>query len=196
MTSSSCSYRKFLKFFVLIVYLLFPILTMGQTRIIFFDDTTKLMGMFENGLDQPYYIVPFYDLKEKLPDGNYTYVDANRKDSAKVDLEEITLIKGQYLDSLRTGRFEYYYFCTNKRKEVRVLTSIYNYNKGLLDGYYMSRKCVHMSYQGHYRNGKRHGYFFTYGADGELIELELYQNDALLFHSKYPNITIAQPSAK
>jgi hypothetical protein len=66
------------------------------------------LGRFTNALDQPYETQPFYDLKEKLPDGEYIYLGINRKDSANKLIMDIITIKGQCTISLRQGKFEYY----------------------------------------------------------------------------------------
>lgn len=181
----------------MIAYVLKTDYSYGQTNLIFFDDTVsqnKFMGRFENEMKQPYYNVPFYDLKEKLPDGTYVYIDLNKESAKKGDVNAHTLVKGQFVDSLRTGRFEYYTFCKvkNKRREQRVLTDVFNYKEGLLDGYYLSMNCQNKLREGNYKMGKRHGLFYAYDTNGNLVEVELYQDDTLLYRSKYANITIVK----
>lgn len=170
-----------------------------QTRLIFTDDTLlqeKFMGEFENSQNQPYHVVNLFDFKEKLPDGLYKYIDADRKDSSRIDIEEHVLIKGEYLDSLRTGRFEYFSNCRrmNKKEDERTLVTVYYYNKGLLDGYYMANRCGQKLQEGYYKDGKRHGFFYYYSyANGELEKTELFKEGSLLYQSKKGNTTIVFP---
>jgi len=174
----------------------------AQSHLIFFRDTVtqnRFMARFENTMNQPYYGYPFYYFKEYLPDGKYEYVKTLRTDSSKIAISDFVIASGYYLDSLRTGRFESYAFCkiSGKRKETRVLTHIFNYEEGLLNGYYANYNCLGKTMEGHYKHGKRHGYFLTYGIDGRIVNLELYRNDTLIFYSDDDDeITKALPGSE
>ncbi|GIV44994.1 MAG: hypothetical protein KatS3mg035_2117 [Bacteroidia bacterium] len=161
----------------------------SQTIYIFRDDSllkTKYLGGFENSLNQPYIITPFFDLKERLPDGEYIVVNVNRKDSAKKDLNKYIEIKGQYKDSLRHGRFEYYRTFKIKGKWKNNLTHIYTYKRGLLDGYYVSKNPLYKLYEGYYKDGKRHGIFITYDfRSGEIEEICVYIEDTLKYRVEF-----------
>ncbi|GIV45108.1 MAG: hypothetical protein KatS3mg035_2231 [Bacteroidia bacterium] len=161
----------------------------SQTIYIFRDDSllkTKYLGGFENSLNQPYIITPFFDLKERLPDGEYIVVNVNRKDSAKKDLNKYIEIKGQYKDSLRNGRFEYYRTFKINGKWKNKLTDIYTYKRGLLDGYYVSMSSLYKLYEGYYKDGKRHGIFITYDfRSGEMEEICVYIEDTLKYRVEF-----------
>ncbi|GIV45132.1 MAG: hypothetical protein KatS3mg035_2255 [Bacteroidia bacterium] len=161
----------------------------SQTIYIFRDDSLlnkKYLGRFENSLNQPYIITPFFDLKERLPDGEYIVVNVNRKDSAKKDLKKYIEIKGQYKDSLRNGRFEYYRTFKINGKWKNNLTHIYTYKRGLLDGYYVSMNPLYKLYEGYYKDGKRHGIFITYDfRSGEMEEICVYIEDTLKYRVEF-----------
>lgn len=161
----------------------------SQTIYIFRDDSLlnkKYLGRFENSLNQPYIITPFFDLKERLPDGEYIVVNVNRKDSAKKDLNKYIEIKGQYKDSLRNGRFEYYRTFKINGKWKNNLTHIYTYKRGLLDGYYVSMSSLYKLYEGYYKDGKRHGIFITYDfRSGEMEEICVYIEDTLKYRVEF-----------
>jgi hypothetical protein len=163
-----------------------------STIIIFTGDTSSIMKSSRDSFNKILYTQPWYDFNEYLPDGKYLYVDVRYK-KKRCNLEDGVLIQGQFLDSLRSGKFEYYTFCNDnsKSKEFRKLTDIYNYNEGLLHGYYRSNSCLGILYEGFYKHGKRHGFFLSYDpVNGELKEVELFQNDELLYRSSRPNITV------
>lgn len=177
----------------LIVFLvLFSSPAFCQTTYIFKDDSllrNKFIGEFENSLNQPYNTVSPIDFKEKLPDGEYIYVWLHRKDSAKKDLKDYVYIKGQYKDSLRQGRFEYYTRYKEKGKWVNKLMKFYTYRDGLLDGYYISNLSISRYEEGYYKEGKRHGFFISYdfSGKGEIKEIELYEENVLKYKVVYKN---------
>jgi antitoxin component YwqK of YwqJK toxin-antitoxin module len=188
------------KVFLLFVHFLSISAFAQENKIIVFRDDTilqqKLMGRFENKLNQHYYGSPIYDFKEKLPDGQYIYVSINRQDSTKVNFENFILIKGHFKDSLRNGKFEYYGYCGTGRKinKNRNLSEIFNYHNGLLNGYYMAANCENILFEGNYKLGNRDGFFYTYDAYGILMKIEVFRNDTLQYFSTYPNITIIKPA--
>ncbi|MFN0187705.1 MAG: hypothetical protein ACKVQV_03300 [Bacteroidia bacterium] len=184
-----------IKIIIIASLLLFnPLNVQSQTTIIYRGDSTlieKFMGYFMNNFNQQYYLNPYFDLNEKLPDGNYLVFSISKNDSIKLKVDDVISIRGQYKDSMRTGKFEYFTQCkieNRKNKYKNVLVHVFNYTNGLLDGYYKSCNCEYKTLEGFYKNGNRHGFFFSYDQN-ELIKVELYQEGLLLFHSNKPNIT-------
>lgn len=147
------------------------------------------MGKFENAQNQSYETMPFYDLKEKLADGEYIYLSIEKKDSAKRNLKDYTAIKGQYKNRLRQGRFEYYQRYKVKKKWENKLMKVYTYKDGILDGYYMSGNSAYKTEEGYYQQGKRHGFFITYDfyGGGSIQKIELYLSDKLQYYIDYTN---------
>lgn len=160
----------------------------GQVYI-YSDDSTQLyMNRFTNKFNQPYYSVPFSDLRENLPDGKYVYLSIPRADSSKSDRAIYKRITGQYVNNLRFGPFRYYALC-GKRGKTLVMTDFYSYKDGLLNGYCMSQTCLGKIYEGQYNMGMRDGFFLSYDGDENLAKIELFRNDTLIYWSAKPDIT-------
>jgi len=111
-----------------------------------------------------------FSLKSKLPDGKYYVYDIYRKDSTDCCKEKQIILKGQYENSLKTGRFEYFSYVYSFWKTKRYLHKVENY-----------------------KEGKKNGHWTIYDEKKEIIR-EGYYVDGVKKISKY-NITDEKKSA-
>jgi antitoxin component YwqK of YwqJK toxin-antitoxin module len=130
--------------------------------------------------------------KDSLPDGTYYYIPKRKKKEKKTSVEDLYESKGQYVNSVPSGRFEYYSLCSfsKRKRDIRVLTAEENYKDGLLHGYSFCGTCEFKLYEGNFKMGKRHGFFYEYDFFGNLILVELYQEGVLIHRSELRDITI------
>lgn len=127
------------------------------------------------------YKLDFYD---SLPNGNWSNYSVN--DTLKRNWKQSVLIEGQFKDSLREGKFTYYY--DNKKKK-NTIQLILNYSKGLLHGEYIYYTMTGTIYsKGYYSHGVKDGFFIEYDPnrlDGAIRVLEYYEKGILKEWVKY-----------
>lgn len=126
-----------------------------------------------------------YQFKKKLPDGIYYYVDKYEKDSLKIlkDIDNQFLIKALYFDSIRNGDYVEYALLNQSffKKRKRVIVTESYFKDGELHGHFASKNLLgYTEYEGCYRYGKKHGFFFENNAYGVILQVKLYIDDQLI----------------
>lgn len=182
---------KMKKLIIILVLSSLSILCYSQIHKVFRNDledtitNTSYSGINQNKYNY-YYSVPLTDFIVDLPDGIWIVYDVERKDSSKKDVDEHIKLIGQFKNSLRNGTFRYYSRCNNKKGYRKTETTTYNFKKGELDGYYVSKSCENEKQsEGFYRAGKKDGYFIRYSGEGKIEAIGLYKNDTLCEWSNY-----------
>jgi antitoxin component YwqK of YwqJK toxin-antitoxin module len=167
----------------------------AQTVVVNYYDST-LFKTYMAELEFPFkkdFFCTQYRFRDSLPDGTYYYYSSQGKKRVdETNIEDYYLSKGQYLNGLQNGRFQYFSDrCYFKRKNnPRVLIGEENYKDGLLHGYSFCGTCEFKLYEGNFKMGKRHGFFYEYDFFGNLILVELYQEGILTHRSELRDITI------
>jgi hypothetical protein len=163
----------------------------AQTTFVFKDDSVLLSQIMEttNNYSVQYEILPYYFFKDHLQDGTYYVIDLFKSDSASKKLMDFVIAKGQYKNTQREGRFEY--FTLLKKSPYRILTTLYTYHNGVLHGSFIAGNSVHLTHEGFYSNGKRDGFFITYkDASNSISTIEVFDNGHLKYKGVYNNENI------
>lgn len=154
------------------------------------------MGLLENEFNQSYLVSGYFTFKECLPDGEYIYLGISRNKLARVkDYERYILQKGNYVDSLRNGKFLIYSenYRHHKGEPLRVHAEI-NYSKGLLHGHVIHYYNHRPRCEGNYTLGVRDGFFYYYDWEtGDLWETLLYDKGELIAKSPWGRPTVLVP---
>lgn len=123
----------------------------------------------------------------KLSDGKYVCRGEVRYGDTS---NSYVMMTGTFKDSLREGPFIYYSEPEGDSGKIHP-DIIYNYSKGLLNGYYFSYFGNNIDDEGYYVMGQRHGFFISFDYKGNLKSVQLYKHDTLTSWVEYsPQHTI------
>lgn len=192
------SFRQIVLFFT---YL--QVVNVGAQTIVFKDseDLMEFMSAVpwdDNSFEEAYFY--YYQFKEKLPDGIYYYVDMHVKDSVKAlkNIENVYAIKAVYKDSIRNGKYLEYVMSSyklgifTKRKRALFVKSFFK--DGKLHGLFKYQNVLgQVEYEGNYKHGMKHGFFYEYDPEGRLIKVQVYEEGELKYVSGYRDPTIFAP---
>lgn len=202
----------------------------SQTHMVFWDDTVCYKNLYSTSRGIGIYTFDnkdFFCLTEKsdrfcnwifkdsLENGKWELHDLNKKDSSKVNNENIVMT-GYYKDWKKQGTFLYYditntyniYYCSNKKfdrrlkkEDIRYIRRIENYTNGKLNGLIIitnndNPKCLIS--ESNYINGKKNGIETIYYHNEPFGRkyLNLYRDDTLYLWYKFKENGILQISGE
>ncbi len=154
----------------------------AQVFHVFAEDT-----MYYTTEKSPFYLSYGKDLKNQLPDGNWFLYNIPRTDSSKYCLDEVVVVEGKYMDSLRNGQFKYYSILFNKKNKKRssILSHVLSYKNGYLDGYCYYLSSSNIKEECYYKEGRKNGFNILYYDNYK--EIKFYKNDTLQDWWKFMN---------
>ena len=219
-----------IKEIIILILLFTQVKNFSQTHIVFWDDTAYYKNRYptSRGLDifdfdnKVFYCYTKkadrfcnWIFKDSLENGKWELHDLNKKDSSKVNNENI-IMTGYYKDWEKQGTFLYYditntynlYYCSNKKfdrrlkkEDIRYIRRIENYSNGKLNGLTTIINNDNPQYpilESNYINGKKNGietiYYHkeSYGRK----YLNLYRDDTLYLWYKFKENGILQISGE
>jgi len=169
-----------LKSLLYINIFLFCITNIKCQNIIIYKDDILFKTLIDTSVKPLFEHTFYYRLKKKLPDGQYIVYNSNRK---QVNANDFLLFKGQYLDSLREGLFEFYdEYSTDKTNNLILKET---YQKGNLNGLYVEYNKLFKLHEGIYLNGSKCGNFISYDKKGSVKSVSYFEKDLIKSYTDY-----------